>query len=1273
MKIKKSLYTKVASLFIVGALSATIAHAKTPLPTYEVKTNTATNMSAYGNHAVLSQPDLDLKKLSEQGKIKSSQLIVKFKEDNSEVLNNILSKFSVEGIADFYNPTKFLNASKALFKKMKLVSFSTGTDLSQAFTDLVENPAVEYVAPNYVFTLQATTPNDLDANLWGLNNTGQTRTFTDSYDNEYVETGTIDADIDAPEAWDIRHDASNTIVAIIDTGIDYNHSELASNMWTNPGEIAGNGIDDDGNGYIDDVHGYDFADKDSDPMDTHGHGTHCSGTIAAQGNNGNNITGIAWNTQLMALKIFADDSNGAFTSDIVNAILYAADNGAKVSNNSYGSIFYDAISAEIIQKPMFDAISAANDAGMLFVAASGNDSADLDGTMMSTPSDLELPNIISVAASNQFDEPAAWFTNFGKHSVDIAAPGEFIYSSLPGDEYATWNGTSMATPHVTGAAALIAEHAPDLSPAEIKAVLMNTVDKKDALADTSASGGRLNIYNALVALQGSGGECESFTASNSSHETAGRAYSETTGESCWGSFCWGGTTTYYAVGSDESLGTSSYTTTTLYENETGVFSTTENCQMGGTVDAPPVLTLNIPREKFILVGTEYSIPSNPVTASDREDGDITASVVTTGEIDVNKAGRYIVSYDVTDSAGNKAAPVSVYIHVTETDDQPQVQLQGPFCNMMWCSALFMEKDTPYQEPGYIAYDLIDGDLTDQVFIIDNPMDDTSEVGVRFLNYDVIDSGGNHAPQHTNRLVAVLDAEQPHIWVRPPSGNFFSYANDYYTWKRPDGEQTYYSANYAVLDLKTDFYASDFVWEDHVTVTGEDSVDYATAGDYTVTLTATDLDGNTTTETQIVHVVVDTTAPVITLWGGSEVTVEIGDWYKEPGGILEDDLDSYPRTSMKYYDINGNEIDNPFGEHFTEETSYTIEYLGVDGAGNEAEPQYRTVNVVREHWNHIPEFPSWGIYSYLNAHISGTTFDADGDMNRVEVEFNGDGNWIAADFNAETGEFLYTPDFYGYREVRFRAVDDNGNMNTTDTYDFLSTAAVVIESHSIQINGTSITVTGTASDAEDDIQQIEISIDSGNYTVCSGTTSWTCNVSGLSYGTHNYRIRGLDTYKYSGETSAQYFTVAPAIPQIDSYDYTFDGNKLVVTGTASDDDGDLSSVHLLVGLGGIECTGTTSFTCEMPDLVNGTTYEVALQARDAYGNESTPLEFSFTYEESQSCFTDTNSNHVSAGRAELKYNVLVYALGSGDYLGMGTNTTSLEETSAGVWTKVTSCN
>ncbi len=1275
MKVKKSLYKSIASVMLAGVIS--VPAIATPYNLSQNQTNVfAQTANGTSFESQNYSPEVEINKLSEQGKIKSAQLIVKFKSISTPATtSSILSKFSIKAIKDFYKPAKLLASHNELFSKMKVISFNKGTNIGKAFKDLLDEPSVEYVAPNHVFQLQATTPNDLNNNLWGLNNTGQSRTFADSNTGESrTEIGTANADINAPEAWDIRHDATNTIVAVIDTGIDYTHSELASNMWTNPGEIAGNGIDDDGNGYIDDIHGYDFADNDSDPMDVHGHGTHCSGTIGAQGDNGNNITGVAWNTQLMALKVFGDGANGAYTTDIVNAIVYAADMGAKVSNNSYGSYFGDSVLANLIYKPMYDAISAANDAGMLFVAAAGNNQANLDSNFMHTPSDLELPNIISVAASNQDDEPASWFTNFGKTSVDIAAPGEFIYSTLPGDEYATWNGTSMAAPHVAGVATLLSEENPELTPAEIKAVIVNSADKIDALTDTTISGGRLNAEKSLIAVQSNSSECQSFTSSNDQHVAAGRATKTTT----W--FI----STYKAVGTNESIGSYGYTTTTLYENEAGIFSKIEDCQISGAIDAPPVLTLNGDRDKYIFVGSNYSLPPIPATAFDREDGDITGSITATGSFDTQTPGRYIITYKATDSAGNDAVPVSRYIHVTDIDDKPVIELFGTLCNMFWCEAMDMEKNTPYIEPGYIAYDLVDGDLTDEVFTTGDSMDDTSEVGVRSLSYHVTDNTGNQTTAGSYRLIAVLDTEMPHIMVRPPNWRspveFNSYANDFYTWKRADDSTDWrYAANYAIFDLKTDFYDEKQVtWDDNVSVTGENAVDYTTAGTYTVDFSATDTDGNTSTAQQRIHVLVDITAPVVELFGENTVTVEIGDKYIEPGGVLTDDLDLFPRAYIKYYDAAGNEIENPFGSHITEEASYTIEYYGHDGAGNQATPKFRTVNVVRSHWNHAPIFTSYNQTNFENAIIHGTAYDVDGDLDRVEIEFNGDGNW-----NTITGSsnWSYIADFYGRREYLLRAIDVNGNITMLDKNPkiIISSTPVIIESHSVLVNGSSVVISGTASDQEDNIEKIIVAVDGGEFVQCEGTTTWSCTFEGLSYGQHSYEIRSKDEWRFYFHGTT-YFDIAPAKPQIDSYEYSFDGNSLVVTGTASDMDDDILGVHLLIGLGGVNCSGITSFTCVLPDLVDGTAYEVALEVRDNYGNASDLIIISFTFEAAGECITNTNYSHVQAGRAYVGgiSNLYAYAEGSGDELGLYgssyySTTTSLEETSAGVWTKVTSCN
>ncbi|MBS0184295.1 MAG: S8 family serine peptidase [Nitrospira sp.] len=298
------------------------------------------------------------------------------------------------------------------------------------------NPAVEYAEPNYLYSLQAIPTDAQFGTLWGLHNTGQTVNGT---------AGKADADIDAPEAWDISTGSPNVIIAVIDSGIAYDHPDLAPNIWTNLGEIPGNGVDDDGNGWVDDVHGWDFLMNDSDPMDpvdlnpggNPGHGTHVSGTIAGVGNNGTGITGVMWTAKLMALKA-GGVNNLLSTTAIISAIHYAIDKGARVINASF-------IGPEC-SLAFYDAVSAANAAGVLFVAAAGNGGTDGIGddndnapnfpSNFSAPSVCDgqqkaaLANVIAVAATDHNDQLAT-FSNFGSTTVQVAAPGVGINSTIP--------------------------------------------------------------------------------------------------------------------------------------------------------------------------------------------------------------------------------------------------------------------------------------------------------------------------------------------------------------------------------------------------------------------------------------------------------------------------------------------------------------------------------------------------------------------------------------------------------------------------------------------------------------------------------------------------------------------------------------------------------------------------------------------------------------------------------------------------------------------------
>lgn len=359
------------------------------------------------------------------------------------------------------------------------VQLPAGVRVEDALTSLRADPNVAFAEPNFTIRL-ALTPNDPRfGELWGLHNVGQS-------------SGTTDADIDAPEAWAAATGGS-VIVAVIDTGVDYNHPDLAANMWVNLSERDGQpGHDDDGNGYVDDIHGYDFANNDGDPLDDHNHGTHVAGTIAAVGNNGIGITGVNWNAQIMALK-FLDASGNGEVADAVAAINYAVANGAKISNNSWGG-------NEPFSQAMYGAIRAARDAGHIFVAGAGNGffGFPLDNDEIPFyPSSFDLNNIIAVAATDRNDQIAS-FSNYGATTVDLAAPGVDILSTTPNNTYSVFSGTSMATPHVAGAAALLWSLNPEWSYDQVINRLLTTVDVLPQLEGLMVTGGRLNLAAALV-------------------------------------------------------------------------------------------------------------------------------------------------------------------------------------------------------------------------------------------------------------------------------------------------------------------------------------------------------------------------------------------------------------------------------------------------------------------------------------------------------------------------------------------------------------------------------------------------------------------------------------------------------------------------------------------------------------------------------------------------------------------------------------------------------
>jgi subtilisin family serine protease len=397
----------------------------------------------------------------------NSQILVRFRDEHAKA-----PQPAIEGTQ--------IGAALGLVSGLHSVSLS-GVTVEEALAAYQASPAVLYAQPDYRIDLSLVSndPGYTGQYLWGLDNSGQ-------------DAGTVDADIDAPEAWNITTGSRELIVAVIDSGVDYNHPDLAANIWTNAAEVARDGLDNDGNGYVDDVHGYDFFNWDSDPMDDNGHGTHVAGTIGAVGNNGRGVAGVSWGVQLMPLKFLGADGSGSL-SGAISALNYAVQMGAQISNNSWGGGGYVG--------SLYEAIQSAQGANHLFVAAAGNDNLNND-RYASYPANYALDNVISVAATDNRDQMAS-FSHWGATTVDLAAPGVDIVSTTPGNTYSYMSGTSMATPHVSGAAALLWSADHNLTLAEVKDRLLRGADPIGTIGPNAAkptlTGGRLNAFNSLRA------------------------------------------------------------------------------------------------------------------------------------------------------------------------------------------------------------------------------------------------------------------------------------------------------------------------------------------------------------------------------------------------------------------------------------------------------------------------------------------------------------------------------------------------------------------------------------------------------------------------------------------------------------------------------------------------------------------------------------------------------------------------------------------------------
>ncbi|MCW5755380.1 MAG: S8 family serine peptidase [Phycisphaeraceae bacterium] len=358
-----------------------------------------------------------------------------------------------------------------------LVLVAPEVDVEHAVQVLAGLPGIEYAEFDWVCRT-AGVPNDPSFGLlWGMHNTGQVIGGS---------TGIVDADIDAPEGWDIFTGDPNFAIAVIDTGVLWSHPDLAQNIWTNPGEIAGNGIDDDGNGYIDDIRGWDFYDNDNNPTDPSSHGTHVAGTIGAVGNNGIGVTGVAWRCKIVPLRFLGP--NGGFTSDAILAVQYCTTKGIKVSNNSWGGGGYSTA--------LFNAINASQSVGHIFVCAAGNDNVNIDSSPR-YPASYTSSNLIAVAATTNRDARSG-FSNYGVTSVDLGAPGTNIYSTVLSNGYGYKSGTSMASPHVAGVVAMVYAQNPTWTWTQVRNRVFSTVRPTNAMNGRTVTGGVVNLAAALM-------------------------------------------------------------------------------------------------------------------------------------------------------------------------------------------------------------------------------------------------------------------------------------------------------------------------------------------------------------------------------------------------------------------------------------------------------------------------------------------------------------------------------------------------------------------------------------------------------------------------------------------------------------------------------------------------------------------------------------------------------------------------------------------------------
>lgn len=421
------------------------------------------------------------------GQYVNDQILVKFKA-NAEPFSD------TEDLADEIFQVRGARSEALMLtargRSFQLIHLNGRLSVDEAVQRANADPRVEYAEPDYLVQTSQTIPNDPSfSQMWGLSNFGC--------------PGCVPVHIDAPRAWDISKGSDDVVAVVLDTGMDIAHEDLAPNVWVNPHEIASNGVDDDGNGFVDDVNGWNFRDKTNQVFISSNedlHGTHVAGTIGAVGNNGTGVTGVAWHVKLMSLKFLGGPEGKGSTGNAIKGINYAIDQrnrgvNVTVINASWGG--------SSPSQSLKEAIAAAGNAGILFVCSAGNNGTDVAEDPGFPSGFGALPTCLSVAAMDFFDN-LALFSSFGHSVVGVAAPGLSILSTAPRNQfspngsYATLSGTSMSAPHVSGIAVLLCSHEPLLTPAEVKQRIVSTSEPIPALASRVVNSGRANAFSALT-------------------------------------------------------------------------------------------------------------------------------------------------------------------------------------------------------------------------------------------------------------------------------------------------------------------------------------------------------------------------------------------------------------------------------------------------------------------------------------------------------------------------------------------------------------------------------------------------------------------------------------------------------------------------------------------------------------------------------------------------------------------------------------------------------